>query len=451
MFKNILVILIPLLIYTLLFSFIPNQKDLILVTLLICTIIFWASSLLPDYQTSLIFLFTALAFSLSPKQIIFSGFSSSAFWLVLAGMLIAAAIKNVHLSQRFTLFFTKLKNPSYLKILIIISIFALTFSFIMPSGMGRVVLLIPLGIIIAKNFGFEEGSNGYIGILFTIMLSTSMPAFTILPANIPNMILIGLTNQIFDYELLYSHYLIVNFLILGLIKNILIVSLIYYFYKDTPKKIVINTKKTKISKNEKIVIISLIVMLLLWTTDFIHGISPSIVAIAGVLFLMNPSINIIKTKDINSINFSALIFLSALIGVGSISANNEFIKELLNSSINSFNLSDSHFLNYMKLNILMALSGVFLTQPTIPAIFTPMVEHLSNLSGFSTFELLMMQVAGFSTVVFPYQAPPLVIGLALANIKPVKMIKILLIITFVTLSVLFPLQYLWMGFIKNIL
>ena len=192
-------------------------------------------------------------------------------------------------------------------------------------------------------------------------------------------------------------------------------------------------------------------MLLLWTTDFIHGISPSIIAIAGVLFLMNPSINIIKTKDINSINFSALIFLSALIGVGSISANNEFIKELLNSSINSFNLSDSHFLNYMKLNILMVLSGVFLTQPTIPAIFTPMVEYLSTLSGFSTFELLMMQVAGFSTVVFPYQAPPLVIGLALANIKPVKMIKILLIITFVTLSVLFPLQYLWMGFIKNIL
>ena len=50
---------------------------MILVTLLITVIIFWATSIIPDYQTSLIFLFTSLIFSLSSKDIIFSGFSSS--------------------------------------------------------------------------------------------------------------------------------------------------------------------------------------------------------------------------------------------------------------------------------------------------------------------------------------------------------------------------------------
>ncbi len=451
MIKNILFIAIPFLIYIVLFNFIQNQKDLLLITLLITTIIFWATSLIPDYQTSLIFLFTTLAFSLSSKEIIFSGFASSAFWLVLAGMLIATAIKNVNLSHRFTNLFTKLQNPSYLKILIAVSIFALTFAFIMPSGTGRVVLLVPIGILIAKSFGFDESSKGYIGILFTIILSTTLPAFTILPANAPNMILGGLTHQIFDYELLYSHYLIANFFILGLVKNIIIVTLIYHFFKDIPKPTKVSPKNTTITKDEKIVIFTISIMLLFWLSDFIHGISPTIIAIVGILFLANPTINIIKTKDINSVSFSSLIFLAAIISLGNIVANNEFTKEIFTNILNQIEFSNDSFFNYMILNTLMSLSGVFLTQPTIPALFTPIVEQLSEVSGFSNFQLFMMQVASFSTVVFPYQMPPLVIGLALANIKPIKMIKVLSITAVITIIVLFPFQYFWMEFIKEIL
>ena len=234
MMKNILVVTIPFLIYITLFNYIENQKDLLLITLLMSTILFWATALIPDYQTSLIFLFTTLAFSLSTKEIIFSGFSSSAFWLVFAGMLIATAIKNVNLSLRLTSFFTRLHNPSYLKILVLVSFFAFGLAFIMPSGTARVVLLVPIGIIIAKSFSFNENSKGYTGILLTIILSTTLPAFTVLPANAPNMILSGLTYQIFDYELSYSYYLASNFLVLGLVKNVIIVALIYHFFKDTP-------------------------------------------------------------------------------------------------------------------------------------------------------------------------------------------------------------------------
>ncbi|MDN5106123.1 anion permease, partial [Aliarcobacter butzleri] len=181
MIKNILFFIIPLVIYAILSNFIEDFKNLILISLLITTIIFWATSIIPNYQTSLIFLFACLGFSLSSKEIIFSGFASSAFWLVLAGMLIATAIKNVNLSQRFSVFFTNIKNPSYLKILITIDIFSLLFSFVMPSSLGRVVLLIPIAIIVAKNFGFKETDKGYIGIMLTFILATVIPAFAILP------------------------------------------------------------------------------------------------------------------------------------------------------------------------------------------------------------------------------------------------------------------------------
>ena len=448
MLRNVVAVAIPLLIYIILYKFIDDNKNLLLITILISTIIFWATSIVEDYQTSLIFLFSTLVLSLSTKQIIFSGFASSAFWLVFAGMLIAIAIKNVKLSDRFSQLFIKLKTASYLKILIYVSVFALLFSFIMPSGIGRVVILVPIGIVVAKNFGFKDGSKGYIGILLTFIMSTSIPAFSILPANAPNMILSGLTNQVYDYELFYSQYLLANFLVLGFLKNIIIVSLIYYYYKDTPIQLKKKEEKIKITKNEKIVIGTILVMLSFWTTDFLHGISPDTIAIAGILFLLNPSIGILKSKDINSVNFSTLLLIVALIGFGNVIANNTFIQKLLIQSLDLFDFSNSLFLNYMKLSSFMALSAVFLTQPTVPAIFTPIASHISDLSGFTILEVFMIQVAGFSTVFISFQMAPLLIGLKLANIKQIQMFKILLISAFISVILLHPLQFFWLDFIK---
>lgn len=448
MFKTILFILIPIFIYLGLFSFIEEQKDLILLSLIITTIIYWASNLVPLYFSSLIFLFTALAFSLASKDVIFSGFSSGAFWLVFAGMLIATAIKNTNLTLRFTNLFSNIKNLTYLKLLIYISIFAVLFSFIMPSSVVRIVLVVPLAIALASSLGFQKEDKGFTGIMLTFILCTSLPAFTILPANVPNMILAGLAKEIYDYELLFSYYFIANFLVLGFIKNIIIVSLVYYFFKDELKNKLEKEEIQDFTKNEKIVLATIFIMLILWMSDFIHQISPSIIAIIGVLFLAFPTINIIKAKDFNSINFSSLIYVVAIISLGSIVANNEFLENALNSLVNQYEAFDLEILNYITLTSLMSFSGIVITQPTIPAIFTPIAQQLSDISGFSLNEVFMMQIAAFSNVFFPFQAPPLAVGLALSQIKQRHMLKIILLLALITIVFLYPLEYFWLSFLR---
>lgn len=451
MIKNILFFIIPILIYFIASNFIFDTKNLILISLLTTTIIFWATSIIPNYQTSLIFLFTCLIFSLSSKDIIFSGFSSSAFWLVFAGMLIASAIKNVNLSERFSTLFSSIKNPNYLNILIFINIFSLLFSFVMPSSLGRTVLLIPIAMIVAKNFGFKEKDKGYTGIMLAFIFSTVIPAFTILPANVPNMILSGLTYEIYGFELLYSHYLVANFFVLGFIKNLILVALLYFMYNDTPKYTFYKSEKNLLTKDEKIVIYTTFTMILFWATDFIHGISASVIAIVGVLFLANPTINIIKTKDVNSINFASLLLVAAIISFGNIVATNDYIKEILTSIINLYKPTEYEVLNQILISSFMSFTGIFITQPSIPAIFTPMAEHISSISSFSLNEVIMMEVSAFSTLFLPYQSPPIIIGLALANIKQTQAIKFLLILAVITIIFLFPLQYYWMQFVKNII
>lgn len=448
MFKNILFIFIPIFIYLFLFNFIEEQKDLILLSLIITTIVYWATNLVPLYFSSLIFLFTAFAFSLASKDIIFSGFSSGAFWLVFAGMLIATAIKNTSLTQRFTNLFSKIKNLTYVKLLIYISIFAVLFSFVMPSSVVRIVLVVPLAIALASSLGFEKEDKGYTGIMLTFILSTSLPAFTILPANVPNMILAGLTKEIYNYELLFSYYFVANFLILGFIKNIIIVSLVYYFFKDEIKNKLKKEETQAFSKDEKVVLATIFTMLAFWMTDFIHQVSPSIIAIVGVLFLAYPTINIIKAKDFNTINFSSLIYVVAIISLGSIVASNNFLENSFASFVNKYEAFDLEILNYISLTSFMSVSGIVITQPTIPAIFTPIAQQLSQISGFSLNEIFMMQIAAFSNVFFPFQAPPLAVGLALSQIKQRDMLKIILLLAFITIVFLYPLEYFWLSFLR---
>jgi di/tricarboxylate transporter len=192
-------------------------------------------------------------------------------------------------------------------------------------------------------------------------------------------------------------------------------------------------------------------MIIFWATDFIHGISASIIAIVGVLFLANPTINIIKTKDINSINFASLLLVAAIISFGNIVATNDYIKEILTSIINLYKPTEYEVLNQIIISSFMSFTGIFITQPSIPAIFTPMAEHISSISNFSLNEVIMMEVSAFSTLFLPYQSPPIIIGLALANIKQTQAIKFLLILAVITIIFLFPLQYYWMQFVKNII
>ncbi|KJF79390.1 hypothetical protein UA44_12355 [Klebsiella aerogenes] len=50
------------------------------------TIVLWATSLLPEFITALLFFAAAMMTKIAPPEVIFGGFASSAFWLVFSGL-----------------------------------------------------------------------------------------------------------------------------------------------------------------------------------------------------------------------------------------------------------------------------------------------------------------------------------------------------------------------------
>ncbi|WP_413701645.1 hypothetical protein ACLKMH_08735 [Psychromonas sp. KJ10-10] len=103
----------------------------------------------------------------------------------------------------------------------------------MPSSVGRAVVLIPVGMALASKIGFVQGSNGRKGIATALAISCNMPSFAVLPANIPNMILAGSSETLYNIQFGYLEYLLLHFPILGFIKSLLVIFLVLKIFPET--------------------------------------------------------------------------------------------------------------------------------------------------------------------------------------------------------------------------
>lgn len=65
---------------------------------------------------------------------------------------------------------------------------------------------------------------------------------------------------------------------------------------------------------------------------------------------------------------------------------------------------------------LSALLNFVVTANGVPALYTPLAETLAQASGFSLMAVLMAQVAGYATVVMPYQASPIVVAMGMGKV-----------------------------------
>jgi hypothetical protein len=72
-----------------------------------------------------------------------------------------------------------------------------------------------------------------------------------------------------------------------------------------------------------------------------------------------------------------------------------------------------------------------------------MAADFAQLTGFSVPAVLMTQVIGFSTVIFPYQVAPLILAMQLSKESLGNLLKVTFPLAIITILFLMPLDYLW--------
>lgn len=412
------------------------------------TLALWTTSLIPPFVTSLIFFAAVLIPGLSAPEVIFAGFGSSAVWLIISGFVIGAAITGSGLGARLASLLAPLVGTSYPRLITVMTLAAMALGFVMPSSVGRAVVMIPVGVALATQLGLLQGSNGRIGLAVALTLACNMPSFAILPSNIPNMILAGSAETLHSLSFNYTSYLILHYPVLGILKSALTVGLVLMVFPDRiDAQNAAKMEKASADNNalQRRVAVILLVTLAFWMSDRLHGVGPAWIGIGTASLLLLPRIGAVAPKDFNaSVDFGMIIFVAAALGIGSL-VNSSGLGTLVGQALESVLPLEQgqSFANYMSLALFSGLTGLVTTNPGVPTVLTPMASNLADATGMSLSAVLMTQVIGFSTVVFPYQVAPLVLGMQLAGERLGYILRITVPLAVLTFVFLIPVDWLW--------
>lgn len=99
--------------------------------------------------------------------------------------------------------------------------------------------------------------------------------------------------------------------------------------------------------------------------------------------------------------------------------------------------------NFGILSLLATLAGLITTNPSQPALLAPLAEAFAQAAGWPIKAALMTMAVGYSTLILPYQVPPVLLGLQLANLRLRTTLRLTVPLALVSIFVLLPVDYLW--------
>jgi di/tricarboxylate transporter len=409
------------------------------------TLILWATSALPEFLTALLFFAVAMMGHIVPAQTLFSGFASSAFWLVFSGFVLGVAIRKTGLADRAAAVISARLTGSWWQLVASVVLLSYALAFVMPSNMGRIALLMPVVGAMAKRVGIVEGSRGWFGLALAVGFGTFQLSATILPANVPNLVMSGAAEGAYGIHLNYLPYLLLHTPVLGILKGIVLIALISWLFPGTPQLPREPMQSEPFSMAEKRLALLLAVVLGLWMTESWHGTGPAWVGLAAACVTLLPRVGFINGEEFaKGVNMRTCIYVAGILGLAA-----AVTQSGLGDAVGAWLMEvmpldpERPFISFAALTGITTALNFIMTANGVPALYTTLAQSFSGATGFPLLSVIMIQVLGYSTPLLPYQASPIVVAMALGRVPARQGIKLCLALALVTFLVLLPLNYGW--------
>jgi len=416
------------------------------------TILLWATSLLPEFITALLFFAAAMVAKIAPAEVIFGGFASSAFWLVFSGFVLGVAIRKTGLADRAARALSARLGDSWLQMVASVVLLSYALAFVMPSNMGRIALLMPIVAAMAARAGIHEGTRAWYGLALAVGFGTFQLSATILPANVPNLVMSGAAEGSWGIHLNYVPYLLLHTPVLGILKGAVLIGLIYWLFPGKPHAAREQLASGPMSREEKRLAWLLAVVLTLWVTESWHGIGPAWTGLVAACVTLLPRIGFINGDEFSSgVNIRTCIYVAGILGLAITVTHTGIGSAVGDALLHVMPLDpDSPFTSFLALTGTTTALNFIMTANGVPALFTTFAQSFADATGFPLLSVIMIQVLGYSTPLLPYQASPIVVAMALGKVPARAGMLLCLALAVVTYLVLLPLDYAWFSILGKL-
>jgi len=286
-------------------------------------IVWWILGVMPDYVTALLMCAAWAGTKIVPYNVAFAQFASENYWLLMSALGIGLAVTKSGLLNRVSLLILDKFPCSYRGQTAALMISGCIVAPLIPSVTSKAAIAAPLAKGISDKMRFDSYSKGASGIFSAMLIGFAITGPSFLSSSFMCYTIKGLLPRTVQDQLTWTTWF-VNALPWTICVLVLSYFAIQLFYKpDNEVKVDHTEIKEQImnlgpmSKNEKIVMIILLLCLILWVTETLHGIAAATVAIVALCILIGS--NTINRSDFQTgIAWDALIFIGCIISIGSV-------------------------------------------------------------------------------------------------------------------------------------
>lgn len=396
------------------------------------------------------FLFWALRIVTFP--VAFSGFANDTAWFLFGALLLGVVATRSGIARRIAYFVMLRVGVTYPRILLSLIVTDFLLTFIVPSGIARVVIMASIALGLAEAFNSPPGSNVSRG-MFLVLSYTANIFDKMIIAGAGSITARGLIEKIGGVEVLWSYWF-VAFLPCSIITVLVAWWLTLKLYP--PEKVALEggydylraemTKLGSLSLLEKKAALLMTAAILLWLTDFLHHISPSVIGIGVGLFALLPCVGILEIDDMKRLNYLPVFFVAAAISMGTVMQATKGL-EILTNSVFAWMLP--FMTNIITTTVVMYWTAFvyhFLLASEISMLGTsiPLVMEFAKSHGLNPLQLGMIWTFAAGGKLFAYQSGVLIVGYSYGYFAARDLVRIgawLTVVEFVVLLLL--VQFYW--------
>lgn len=393
------------------------------------------------------FLFWAL--HVTSFSVAFSGFANDTPWFLFAALLIGRVAGKSGLARRLAYTVMLHVGATYSRILLGLIITDFLLTFIVPSGLARVVILATIALALIEAFRAEKGSNVARG-MFLIMTYTGNLFDKMILAGAGSITAAGAMTKFGGVEVLWGQWLLA-FLPASIITVLAAWRITLWLYPPEQEKLDTGTEffRTELVKMgpwswlEKKAAMLIGVAILLWVTDFLHHMPPAMIALGVALFALLPPVDILDESDMRHVNYMPVFFVAAAISMGNVLEATKGL-DVLTSTV--FARIEPFLGNIFSTTVIMYWAGFiyhFFLASEISMLGTsmPLVMQFAKSHGMNPLMLGLLWTFSAGGKLFAYQSGVLVLGYSYGYFEARDLVRIgawLTVIEFLVLLVLVP-------------
>ena len=412
-------------------------------------VVAWINHAIDPAITGLTGCFLFWALRLAPFSTAFSGFADSTAWFLLGAVLFGTMATTSGLARRLAYLVMARIGHTYSRLLLGLILTDFLLTFVVPSGIARVVIMAAVALGLLDAFGVGRRSNIAKG-MFIILTYTATIFDKMVIAGAASIISRGIIERVGGVEVLWSRWF-VAYLPCDVITIVVAWRLTLYFYP--PEKPALDggaavlegavRRMGRLSGTERRSALLMGAAIALWMTDFAHHISAPMIGLGIGLVATLPLVGVLQTEDVKRVNYLPIFFVASAVSMGQVLLTTKAL-DVLTGLL--FSWMAPLITNVYSSTVVLYWSAFLYHVPlgdetSMLATSMPVLMNFAHARQLDPLALGMIWTFGAGAKVFVYQSAPMVVGYSYGCFDARDMLKIgacLAVVESVILVVLVP-------------